>query len=396
MLRIGEVTDTFLPIVDGVGRVVYEYANNLCLKGHEVTVIAPMYDTGFRGGYPFELVDFISYKVPAIGEYQTGEAKGDKHYRKRMKMIPLDIVHTHSPFTAGTEALRLARKRNIPLVGTFHSKYYDDFLKITHSESLANIGTKMVVDFYERCDDVWAVGSQTAGVLQDYGYKGPIHVIPNGVTRRVVDEEALKLVRARYELDEVQNVFLFVGQLNWKKNILRILEACALMKKQGSDFRLLLAGQGPDRDAIRKKIVELDLENEAVLVGHITDTKTLDALYASATLFLFPSLYDNAPMVVREAAAMGTPSILAEGSSASEIIRDGENGWLCRDDSEHLRDVIVRAVSDEEKLKAVSLRAKETIPIPWADIMDMVVDRYTELILRGQKGELKKKHTRIL
>ena len=74
MLHIGEVTDTFLPIVDGVGRVVYEYANNLCLKGHEVTVIAPMYDTGYRGGYPFELVDFISYKVPAIGEYQTGEA----------------------------------------------------------------------------------------------------------------------------------------------------------------------------------------------------------------------------------------------------------------------------------------------------------------------------------
>ena len=191
------------------------------------------------------------------------------------------------------------------------------------------------MDFYERCDDVWAVGSQTADVLHEYGYKGYIHVIPNGVTRREVDEETFKLVQARYELNEVQNVFLFVGQLNWKKNILRILEACALLKKQGCDFRLLLAGQGPDRDAIRRKIAELDLEADALLVGHITDIKTLDALYASATLFLFPSLYDNAPMVVREAASMGTPSILAEGSSASEIIRDGENGWLCRDDSEH-------------------------------------------------------------
>ena len=396
MLHIGEVTDTFLPIVDGVGRVVYEYANNLCLKGHEVTVIAPMYDTGYRGGYPFELVDFISYKVPAIGEYQTGEAKGDKHYRKRMKMIPLDIVHTHSPFTAGTEALRIAKKRNIPLVGTFHSKYYDDFLKITKSESLASIGTKMVVDFYERCDDVWAVGSQTADVLHEYGYKGYIHVVPNGVTRREVDEEAYKLVQARYELNEVQNVFLFVGQLNWKKNILRILEACALLKKQGCDFRLLLAGQGPDRDAIRRKITELGLETDALLVGHITDIKTLDALYASATLFLFPSLYDNAPMVVREAASMGTPSILAEGSSASEIIRDGENGWLCRDDSEHLRDVILKATGDIDTLKAVSQRAKETIPIPWTDIIDLVTDRYTELILRAQRGDLKKKHTRIL
>ena len=65
MLRIAEVTDTFLPIKDGVGRVVYEYANNLSQIGQEVTVIAPMDDTGYRGGYPFELVDFISHKVPS-------------------------------------------------------------------------------------------------------------------------------------------------------------------------------------------------------------------------------------------------------------------------------------------------------------------------------------------
>ena len=127
MLQIGEFTDTFIPVVDGVGRVVLAYANTLARKGHQVTVVTPMYDTGYRGGYPFELVDFVGSDVPLIKQYKTGEPPLDSHYRARIRMIPLDIVHAHSPFMAGSEALRLARKRDIPMVGTFHSKYKDDF-----------------------------------------------------------------------------------------------------------------------------------------------------------------------------------------------------------------------------------------------------------------------------
>ena len=56
MLRIGQFTDTFLPVVDGVGRVALAYSETLCKMGHQVTVVSPMYDTGYRGGYPFELM----------------------------------------------------------------------------------------------------------------------------------------------------------------------------------------------------------------------------------------------------------------------------------------------------------------------------------------------------
>ena len=56
MLRIGQFSDTFLPVVDGVGRVVQAYAETLSAMGHQVTVVAPMYDTGSRGGFPFELL----------------------------------------------------------------------------------------------------------------------------------------------------------------------------------------------------------------------------------------------------------------------------------------------------------------------------------------------------
>ena len=57
MRKIGQFTDTFLPVVDGMGRVVQAYSETLCKMGNQVTVVAPMYDTGFQGGFPFQLVE---------------------------------------------------------------------------------------------------------------------------------------------------------------------------------------------------------------------------------------------------------------------------------------------------------------------------------------------------
>ena len=82
MLRLGQFTDTFLPIVDGVGRVVYAYADTLCKMGHQVTVVAPMYDTGFQGGFPFELVDFMGAGLPGMKQYQIGEARPQPLHRR--------------------------------------------------------------------------------------------------------------------------------------------------------------------------------------------------------------------------------------------------------------------------------------------------------------------------
>ncbi len=395
MLRIGQFTDTFLPVVDGVGRVALAYSETLCKMGHQVTVVAPMYDTGYRGGYPFELVDFSARKVPGMNQYSTGEAPWDPHYRKRMRMIPLDIVHAHSPFTAGSEALRLAVLRKLPLVATFHSKYYDDFLKVTKSETLAKAGVKFVVDFFERCDEVWAVGQNPADVLRAYGYTGQVQVMPNGVTLRQADPDAVEEVNRRWGLKK-DPLILFVGQMNWKKNILTILEACAEMKAQNQKFHLILAGQGPDMREIERKISELNLKDRTNLAGHITDMRLLDGLYSRASLFAFPSLYDAAPMVVREAAVMGTPAVMVRGSTAAEIIREGENGYLCENSAADLARVMKAALSDPKTLEQVGNNARETIPVPWERIMDKAVERYTRLIALGKEGKLNKKTLRVI
>ncbi len=395
MLRIGQFSDTFLPIVDGVGRVVQAYAETLAGMGHQVTVVAPMYDTGFQGGFPYQLVEFRGMRVPGMKQYKIGEAMLDAHYRKRIRMIELDIVHAHSPFTAGSEALRLAAVRKLPLVGTFHSKYYDDFLKTTKSESIARMLTKVVVNYYNRCDEVWAVGRNTADVLHSYGYEGEIQVMPNGATMRTAHESDVEEVTRRFGLGD-DPVILFVGQMDWKKNILTVLEACVELKKQGKSFRLLLAGQGIDLNNIRKKIDELGIQDRAQTLGHITDTSLLDGLYTRASVCAFPSLYDAAPMVVREAAVMGTPSVMVRGSTAAEIIRDGENGYLCENDPADLARVIAGILTDPEKAAAVGQTARETIPVPWSKVLETASERYERLVALGKEGKLKDKRRRIV
>ncbi|NLI54396.1 MAG: glycosyltransferase family 4 protein [Clostridiales bacterium] len=384
-MKIGQFSDSFLPIVDGVGRVVFNYAMALSRLGEECYVVAPMADTGFRGGYPFELVDFISMELPRQRQYSTGIPQLDTHYDARMRSIPLDVIHAHSPFIAGLEAQRLARRRNIPIVGMFHSRYYDDFYQLTRTEMLANLAVATIVNFYQRCDEVWTVSQSSKETLYDYGYVGEIVVMPNGTPDIDPSPERAAAARARFSLPD-EPILLYCGQMNWKKNILRILEGCACYQQRGKPFTLVLAGQGPDAKSIRQKAEELGLGGRTRFTGHITDEDELYGLYENADLFVFPSLYDTSGMVVREAAAMETPSVVVRGCATAEPILDRENGFLCEDTTESLCQIIDMAMGDREMTRRIGKTARRTIYLSWDSIARSTVDRYAMLIERNKKG----------
>ncbi len=383
-MKMGEFSDSFLPIVDGVGRVVYNYCETIANKGHECTAVVPLDKFGYRGRFPFEIIDYYSRSLPLLKQYDAGLPKVDMHYNARLKMTDFDIVHVHTPFIAGNEGVRYAKAHNIPLVGTFHSKYYDDFLQITGSRYMAELGTDMIVRFYEQCDEVWAVSESSAKTLNDYGYSKNVEVMPNGMMIRELNLEWMDVAKEHFSIDD-NPCLLYVGQMNWKKNILKILEACSMLKKDGVSFNLIMAGKGPHEEEIKAKIKELDIEDRTHIVGHILREDLLTGLYMLADLFVFPSIYDNGPMVVREAANAGTPSIVTRGSSAAEGIDDGVNGFYCDDSSESICEVIRNCFANREKTAKIGLQAKETIPVAWDNLIDTVLERYQYLIDR-RKG----------
>lgn len=379
-MRIGQFTDSFLPIVDGVGRVVASYARTLGQMGHEVTVFAPQADMGDLTGQPFDVVTYNAFPMPGKMPYRIGFPALDIPFEKKLSALSLDVIHVHSPFMAGHAGLHMAKKHRLPVVGSFHSKYYDDFSQTLKVEALAKGGVKLVVDFYAQCDEAWAVSGSTAETLREYGYKDEVVVMPNGTDVRTLDETVLPELTRRYALEPGVPVLLYVGQLNWKKNIRRILEAVKLLKERGVKLRLLLAGQGPHREEIEEEGRAMGIDDRMTFVGHLQQTRELDGLYSLASLFVFPSLYDNAPMVLREAAAMGTPAVLIEGSHSAEGVTDGINGLTCRDEAGSLADAIAGGLADPERLKRIGQAARETIPVPWQLLMQQVADRYERLV----------------
>lgn len=381
-MKIFQCTDSFLPIIDGVGRVVKAYAETLSERDNEVYVVTPTYNTGYRGRLGYEIVDFTSFKLSKDMPWKLGVKALDSHFMERIKCIDGEIVHVHTPGPAGLVGKTIAKKKHIPLVGSFHSKYYDDVLKVTHSKMAAKIATNYVVDFYKQCDEVWAVSGNAGETLRSYGYKGKIQVMPNGTDIRVLNKDLLDPVAKRYGINRKVPMLLFVGQINWKKNIKRILEGCALLKVDGYAFQLVLAGKGPDEEEVVKIAKQLGLEKNLIMTGHLDDSGVLDCLYSMASLFLFPSVYDNAPMVLREAACMKTPSLVVEKSNSAEVITNGSNGLVCEDKTEHFCKVIENFLDMKKSdQKLLGQKAFETIPIPWdGALMDSIVNRYENLI----------------
>ena len=122
------------------------------------------------------------------------------------------------------------------------------------------------------------------------------------------------------------------------------------------------------------------------MLGPVEDRMLIKRHYAAADLFLFPSFYDNAPLVVREAAAMGTPAILPAGSTASEVITDGVNGFLSERTPEGYAAVIRHLCSDRGAIDKAARGAASTLTRQWADVLREVDARYSEIISRhGRK-----------
>lgn len=381
-MKIFQCSDSFLPIVDGVGRVVKAYAETLAKRDNEVYVVTPTDNTGYRGRLGYEIVDFTSFRLPKDMPWKLGVEVLDSHFSERIKSIDGEIVHAHTPGPSGFVGKTIARKKHIPLVGSFHSKYYDDVLKVTHSKVAAKLATNLVVDFYKQCDEVWVVSGNAGETLREYGYKGKVVIMPNGTDIRAVNQSLIDPVAQRYGINRNNPIFLFVGQLNWKKNIMRILEGCARLKQDGYAFQLVLAGKGPDQVKIEKTAKRLGLENNIIFTGHLEDTAVLDCLYTMADLFVFPSIYDNAPMVLREAACMRTPSLVVKDSASAEVVTDLSNGLVCEDTTQDFCQTIENFLKMKKTARnKLGQNAFETIPIAWdGPLMDTILERYANLI----------------
>lgn len=368
--------DLFYPNIDGVVRTVDNYAARM-----DCAVVAPRPQTKFTDNFSYPVLRTRAVRIPFVG-YGWPLPEPSLRLKRGILGQKADIYHVHSPFMLGHYALKLAKKQNIPVVSTFHSKYYDDFKRITHSEWFARFAVRYIVKFYHQVDCVWTVSQGAAQTLRDYGYLGPVEILPGGTDCRYPDAPQALRDRAFTELGLPKNkrLLLYVGQQVWQKNLKLVLDTFSELCRTSDDYRLVMAGSGYYEKQIRDYAASLDLGDRVLFTGRIADRELLNGLYLSADLFFFPSVYDTFSLVAREAAAMSLPSLLVKGSAAAEGVTDGENGYLAEESVDAMTKRIKSIFVDMVALRQAGKRARQTLPVDWSDLTVMIEEKYAEII----------------
>ena len=388
---IGLFNECFPPVMDGVSLTVSNLARCLYQQGKDVAVITPEMPGIDEAQLPFQVLQYHSVPVPGRRPYRYGFPLFDLKFQKRFAAHSYEVFHAHCPFSSGDYALKMAKKMGIPLVATFHSKYRDDFERVIPNKTIVDYLVGKVVKFYENADEVWVPQASVGETLREYGYKGSFEVVDNGTEFAGTPYSPDLQREAKNELyvNTDEPLLLFVGQHIWEKNVKLIIEALTMIRDM--PFHALFVGDGYARDEMLTLAERQGLsghqdyrQDRLTFMGSVQSRELMKTIYTAADLFLFPSVYDNAPLVVREAASLHTPSLVTRGSNTAELIRDGFNGFLADNDVNAFANRLCYILERPITMTWAARGAANTLVRPWESIAEEVADRYQHLIDRQQ------------
>ncbi len=379
-ITIGQFNESFPPILDGVANVVKNYAYWMNKKHGSCCVITPKYPDAVDD-YEYPVYRYSSVKVPTRHEYRFGLPQMHTSFWLDLKKIPFDIVHAHCPFSSGLAAKSIARKRDIPFVATFHSKYKDDFKAALKSDKIVEGVLQMIASFYESADEVWTVNRASVETLREYGYEGDVFIMENGcdIDIRYRSPQSDDIVNSRFGINAKTPLFLYIGQHIWQKNLKMVIEALGKLHREGADFHMLFVGDGARRADMESMVSELGMKDKVTFAGRIQDRDLIADIYLRCSAMLFPSLYDTSSLVPREAAACGCPTVFVRGSSTSQGVTE-QNGFLIQNNAESLEEAIRFIINNPEKGVQTGDAARASLYRSWEDAIEVAYQRYLYLI----------------
>ena len=380
-MKVGLFIDTWYPMVDGVIKVVDNYARRL-VNYCDVVVFCPE-----ARGTDYKDDSILPYKVvrcsslPMIRyDYNIPTPALDPVFEAKLITSGIDMVHIHSPFTVGLAGLLFAKIHRLPVVATLHSQYRQDFEGALHFKPALDTVMASIMGVFNSCDECWAVNGGIKDLyVNEYGLTAPCKVRLNATDHKPVLDpaEAAAVVNRTYGVPEDATVFLFVGRINFQKNIDFTVRALAKAKAEGlKNFRMLFVGRGQDEEKLAEVVRKESLNDEVVMCGLVSEREMLQNLYSRARLFLFPSLYDANSLVQIEAACQGTPTVFIEGARTAATVKSGVNGYLSPADEESYARTIMDIMADPEGYSKVSEAARRDLYLSWDDVVREVYEDY--------------------
>lgn len=385
-MKIALFSDSFVPEVNGVSNTVYRLAMELSDLGHEVCVFTV---SGSRkieleviAKKKFKIVVLPSMGIPIYLGAQLTVPLG-LALNKIRKFQP-DIIHAHTLFSVGWEAVWAARMFHIPLIGTHHT-FYDQFLKHIHLnyQAVKEFSWKYTAFYYNRCDYTACPSHTLAKKLEESGLKNACDVLPNPVDLDLfnpdLSAEKKREIKNKWQIPEKSLVYM--GRVSYEKSIDQVIKAVAVVKKNMPNIGLVIIGDGPELPNLRKLVSELKLEDNVIFTGFLFNESLVQAVQANDIL-LTASKCENMPLSILEGMAAGMPVIAARALGLKEIIKDGENGFLFTPDNPtELAEKILKLINNEELKKKFSHTARErALPYSQKYVAQLHVEYYQKIL----------------
>lgn len=320
-MRLAIVTETFPPEINGVALTVRGLAAGVVGLGHEVEVLRPRRpDPEGEAGGPWDDLTLPSLPLPRYPGLRLGLPARSRIRRHWASQRP-DAVYVATEGPLGWSAVSAARALGIGVASGFHTRF-DHYVGHYGYHWLRRPAERYLRAFHNRCQATIVPTQRLRDDLLAQGYQR-VHWLHRGVdTERFDPRWRDPELRRQWGAGEQDLVVLHVGRLAPEKNLVLVERCFEAIRHVVPQARLVWVGDGPAR---------AELQARAQPAWHFAGLQTGEALsrhYASADLFLFPSLTDTFGNVVLEALASGVPVVAFDDGAAAEHLRDGHAGRL--------------------------------------------------------------------
>lgn len=359
-MHIAHFTNFYLPVVNGVVRSVESFRQELARQGHNVFVFAQD-DSGYKDEAPF-IFRYPSLSLPMQVEIPA-VIPVSPFVDQLLPALKLDVIHTHHPVLLGQAAAKKAEELNLPLVFTFHTQYreYTHYFPIsqeTFQEFLKDTVQTWLQDFMRQCQHIVIPSQSMKDILvRDYGLQERYTVIPTGIDLEPYRLAAGKELRASKGW-QADKVLVSTGRLAQEKNWPTLLMAAQKVYRKYPDMRVVLIGDGPEKNALQKLAAELGIAERVTFTGKLPFSDVIVYLKA-ADIFGFASVTETQGLVTMEALAAGLPVVAVDASGTRDIVDNGEQGFLVQNDPDALADSISCLLESPERMQKFQSKALE-------------------------------------
>ena len=367
-MKILQVCPKYYPSIGGVEEHVRNISERLAKK-YDVSV----FTTDPSGKLPKEeILNHVKVRrfkswAPNGVYYFSGELK--KHLAK--KSVDYDIVHAHSyhafPALAATKT-----KRKGKLVLTSH------YFGMGSSKLLAMLHIPYFLVGYwmlRSADKIICVSEEERKILIKrflIRAQKVIH-IPNGVSYREIANSKPLLRDSRFRM-------LYVGRLSREKDLKTLIRACKEIKHDIPNMQLVIVGDGPEKENLRKFALRASLE-DALWVGEVLH-KDVGSYFKSASVFVLPSHHECSPISILEAYAAGVPVVVSDAINLKMLIKEKRLGLVFKKSNEKdLAKQIFRIYREERTKETLIFRGKDYAKrFDWNEIVDKLAELYHSII----------------